>query len=306
MADQEIQPDSDLAQFGEELRREREIRGISLKEIADATKVSKRFLEALERNEHKTLPAPAFTRGFVRQYAIYLGLNSDELVDRYNQAASRDDRIEKPQFQHVSSTVPPMRERVRAKKGIPPAYARVDRNVYFLIAIVVALGSLIWWGVKYKHEHDRESESTKVAVPLHPVTLSTASAAPATPARTASTGGVPVALQAASGTAAPIAPINTNPDTLHLTVELLDTTYLILEIDGKNALNDELRKGERRTYEAKERFRFQTIGNAAGLQLTFENVKVPPLGTAGQVIHDRVFDRDYLQKASQTEPRSGT
>ena len=50
MPEQDPQPQpSELASFGEELRREREIRGISLKEIADATKISKRFLEAIER-----------------------------------------------------------------------------------------------------------------------------------------------------------------------------------------------------------------------------------------------------------------
>src|SRR5213082_591821 len=87
-------PHSELASFGEELRREREIRGISVKEIADATKISKRFLEAIERNDHKTLPAPVFTRGFVREYARYLGLNTEEMVNRYNYAAAGDDRIE--------------------------------------------------------------------------------------------------------------------------------------------------------------------------------------------------------------------
>src|SRR5438874_4985612 len=85
---------AELASFGEELRREREIRSISLKEIADATKISKRFLEAIERNDHKTLPAPVFTRGFIREYSRYLGLNSDEIVNRYNFAAAGDDRIE--------------------------------------------------------------------------------------------------------------------------------------------------------------------------------------------------------------------
>jgi len=88
------QPHSELASFGEELRREREIRGISLKEISDATKISKRFLEAIELNNHRTLPAPVFTRGFVREYARYLGLNVDEIVTRYNYGAAGDDRIE--------------------------------------------------------------------------------------------------------------------------------------------------------------------------------------------------------------------
>src|SRR5206468_4835222 len=114
MPDQEPQPQvSELASFGEELRREREIRGISLKEISDATKISKRFLEAIERNDHKTLPAPVFTRGFVREYARYLGLNADEIVNRYNYAAAGDVRIEKSphlvrlvQLQSACSTPP--------------------------------------------------------------------------------------------------------------------------------------------------------------------------------------------------------
>src|SRR5918994_7263406 len=107
MPEQNPQHQSELASFGEELRREREIRGISLKEIADATKISKRFLEALERNDHKTLPAPVFTRGFVREYARYVGLNAEEMVNRYNFAAANDDRIEKPPTVAKYAQTPP-------------------------------------------------------------------------------------------------------------------------------------------------------------------------------------------------------
>src|SRR6266516_97959 len=133
------QPYSELASFGEELRREREIRGISLKEIADATKISKRFLEAIEKNDHRTLPAPVFTRGFVREYARYLGLAAEEIVNRYNFAAAGDDRIEKSA--HLDRLVQPpvIQSAPPKKKGIPPAYARIDRNVYLLVIIVAAL-----------------------------------------------------------------------------------------------------------------------------------------------------------------------
>src|SRR5258708_20238645 len=116
MPDQEPQPQvSELASFGEELRREREIRGISLKEIADATKISKRFLDAIERNDHKSLPAPVFTRGFVREYARYLGLNAEEIVSRYNYAPAGDDRIDKST--HLDRLVP---DRPRQSTRNPP------------------------------------------------------------------------------------------------------------------------------------------------------------------------------------------
>src|SRR3989442_2022902 len=123
MADEPQQRYSELASFGEELRREREIRGISLKEISDATKISKRFLEAIERNDHRTLPAPVFTRGFVREYARYLGLNAEEIVNRYNFAAAGADRIEKsPHLDRLVAPPPPTlpNERERDRKSIPP------------------------------------------------------------------------------------------------------------------------------------------------------------------------------------------
>src|SRR6058998_1296429 len=134
-------PHSELGTFGEELRREREIRGISLKEISDATKISKRFLDAIEKNDHRTLPAPVFTRGFIREYARYLGLNSEEIVNRYNFAAAGDDRIEKSAHldRLVQPQAQPLPPRERERKSIPPAYARIDRNVYILAVIVAAL-----------------------------------------------------------------------------------------------------------------------------------------------------------------------
>src|SRR5262245_12454989 len=148
MAD-EPQRYAELATFGEELRREREIRGISLKEISDDTKISKRFLEAIEKNDHKTLPAPVFTRGFVREYARYLGLNTEEMVNRYNYAAAGDDRIEKsPHLERL--VAPPVSIPIKEKKGIPPAFARVDRNVVLLIAIAVALIGVTYWALRFK------------------------------------------------------------------------------------------------------------------------------------------------------------
>src|SRR5437868_10238086 len=117
MPEHDPQMYAELASFGEELKREREIRGISVKEIADATKISKRFLEAIERNDHKTLPAPVFTRGFVREYARYLGLNAEEMVNRYNFAAVGDERIE--QSAHLERLTTPQAPPLPRKKAPP-------------------------------------------------------------------------------------------------------------------------------------------------------------------------------------------
>jgi cytoskeleton protein RodZ len=72
-----------MASFGETLRRERELRGVELREIADATKISVRFLQALEQDRIEVLPGGVFRRAFVREYARYLGLDEERFVSEF-------------------------------------------------------------------------------------------------------------------------------------------------------------------------------------------------------------------------------
>ncbi len=81
---------SDTASFGDELRRERELRGVPLREIAEATKVSLRFLEALEKNEFESVPGGLFIRGFIRAYATHIGADPEKLVNAYLFQVSHD------------------------------------------------------------------------------------------------------------------------------------------------------------------------------------------------------------------------
>lgn len=277
MPDHETQPHSELALFGEELRREREIRGISLKEISDATKISKRFLDAIERNDHKTLPAPVFTRGFVREYARYLGLNSEDMVNRYNYAAAGDDRIE--QSAHLHSLVPERTEQRAKPKPIPSVFARVDRNVYITLVIVAALAALTVWAVR-----NRRALSTVDTQPANVVEP------PAKPS--------PAVVAATTPPPQP-PPSPADAETLKLTVEFHDDSWISLEADGKAIFADDGKRGETKTFEAKDGFKFRTIGNAAGVTLTLNDVRIPPLGPEGKVLHNRVFDRDYLRKAQE-------
>jgi cytoskeleton protein RodZ len=66
--------------FGSKMRRLREERGVSLRQIADATKISVGALEALERNDISRLPGGIYSRAFVRSYAIEVGLDPEQTV----------------------------------------------------------------------------------------------------------------------------------------------------------------------------------------------------------------------------------
>ncbi len=75
--------DPNAGSFGAWLRRQREVREITLREISDESKISFRYLEALEQDRFEILPAPVFARGFLREYARFVGLDPDEVVNYY-------------------------------------------------------------------------------------------------------------------------------------------------------------------------------------------------------------------------------
>lgn len=65
------------------MKRAREARGVSLREIATRTKISASALEALERNDISRLPGGIFGRGFVRAYAQEVGLDPEETIKEF-------------------------------------------------------------------------------------------------------------------------------------------------------------------------------------------------------------------------------
>lgn len=87
--------DLEQVSFGTWLRRQREARSIELREIADHTKISIRYLEALERDRFDVLPAPVFTKGFLSQYGRYVGLDPDQVVNTYLNARQKSESTTK-------------------------------------------------------------------------------------------------------------------------------------------------------------------------------------------------------------------
>ena len=69
--------------LGAELKRERELRGVTLEEIARETKIRASLLGYIEDDRFDRLPAGVFRRSFVRSYARYLGIDEDKSVREY-------------------------------------------------------------------------------------------------------------------------------------------------------------------------------------------------------------------------------
>ncbi|MBM3284359.1 MAG: helix-turn-helix domain-containing protein [Candidatus Aminicenantes bacterium] len=77
-----------MASLGQELKRERELRGISLQEIADSTRISLKFLQAVEGDQLQIIPGPFFIRAILRSYAKSIGLDENQVLNRYQELQS--------------------------------------------------------------------------------------------------------------------------------------------------------------------------------------------------------------------------
>lgn len=270
------QPTSDaIPDFGDELKRARELRGISLKEIADATKISKRFLEAIERNDLNALPAPVFTRGFVREYSRYLGLNAEEMVTRYGDTLrAHEVAVEAREAAQVDAW-----NAAAAKRQTGPIHVRKEERGFPVLPLLAAVGAIALIAAAVFFFRGRRS----------PEPVQQAIAAPS---------------QTAAAVPAPLSPSTTTTaapaEGLLLQLKAVEDSWLSLDVDGQSVVNDELKAGDERTFEAKDSVNFKTIGNAAGLDITLNGVKVPPLGGSGEVVRNRRFDRAAVESLAQT------
>jgi len=71
--------------LGEFLRQEREKRGITIEQVASATKINVRLLHLLESDQYSELPAKPFIRGFVSSYARFIGIDSKDILTHFGE-----------------------------------------------------------------------------------------------------------------------------------------------------------------------------------------------------------------------------
>jgi cytoskeleton protein RodZ len=127
------------ATIGEQLRLAREERGIALREISDQTRISVRYLEAIETNDYKRLPGGIFNRSFVKAYARCIGYDEKVAVDAYSQYMTDSDEA----GENVTTT--PYHSVVytdAAKRS--PIVTVILTIVILAILTIVALAALRW------------------------------------------------------------------------------------------------------------------------------------------------------------------
>lgn len=123
-----------MSGIGEQLRKAREAKGLSISDIEKATKIQSRYLEAIENNDFDKLPGDFYVRAFIRQYAQIVGLNGKELLSQYqgevaNEVTSEVSQPEESPAQEVHEEEPAPVEPAETKPARISASRPVKREV---------------------------------------------------------------------------------------------------------------------------------------------------------------------------------
>ena len=262
--------------FGELLKRERELREVTLNEVTVATRIPPRFLEAFEREDWETLPGGVFNRGFVRAIARYLGLDEENLLSEYDLAYGE----QRPATAALTEDPIPS----------PPKWALAGAAIAILLLLVGA----VWGSVYGWHRYAAHRAAKRAAL------AASASAATVQPAQVTSPGTVsaagpdasspapqPPSANAAADSAANSSPATSaadpnspNPERLDLAVSTSGQTRVRVVADGRVVLDSRLPAGEKRRLFAKNQF-VVSAAHPSVVLLELNGQAMPPLTSVG-------------------------
>ena len=255
--------------FGERLKREREMREVSLKEVTSATRIGPRFLEALENEEWEKLPGGIFNRGFVRSIARFLGLDEENLLAEYDLARG-DQSMPAPQPYENKLPRPPIWFPILA-----------------VLALLAVLGGLVAGGIygwRWYSARRAAKQSSSSALLSSQTQSGIASVTPATGAAQSSDSAI----------------VTTNVP-LDLAVSTSAATRVRILADGKALLDAEIPAGETHHFSAIQQFEV-TVADSSAVLLELNGRAMPPVGTPG-ASGTIVLSQKDLRQASGGTPQ---
>jgi len=232
--------------FGERLKRERELREVTLEEITQATRIGPRFLEALENEEWEKLPGGVFNRGFVRSIAHYLGLGEEAFLAEYDLAyGTHADQLAQKHAQKFEERIP------QTPWWVPAAMV----GGILLLAAALIFGAIYGWRRFVRHSTPKPAAN--IAAPaVNSSTLASASPLPASN------------------------PPGAAASPLDLSVSVSTMTRVRVQADGTLLFEESIRPGENRHFPAKTEFVVSAADSGAVL-LELNGEAMPPIGAPG-------------------------
>jgi cytoskeleton protein RodZ len=280
--------------FGELLKRERELREVTLNEVTVATRIPPRFLEAFEREDWEKLPGGIFNRGFVRAIARYLGLDEETLLSEYDLAYG-EQRGATPAV--AENPIP-----------APPKWVVAAAGIAILILVVgIVWGSIYGWHRYAARRAAKAAPTTStpgqiLAAPGTTPGPNPASLASQIPQAKASDPTVAANSSPANSPAAPADSNSSTPQRLDLAVSTSGQTRVRVVADGHIVLDSRLPAGETRRLFAKNQFVVSAARPEAVL-LEMNGQAMPPLASVGAGSTMVLSQKDLRQAPSGNAQR---
>jgi len=255
--------------LGRKLREARERRGMTLRQVAEATRISVRALESLERNDIARLPGGIFSRAFVRAYAVEVGLAREETVQEFI-AQFPDESVTAG---HPTAKAHEDFEAVEGNRRAATTFLR-------LIALSIPIGAvLLYFATAGRRVPPPATDAPLAAAPSTLPAPAPAPEAPSSPA---------LATPAAT-------PAVTSADAsprLAVTLSVSRACWISARADGVNVIQRTLRAGERQTIDVSQEL-VLTAGDAAAVTLTLNGAEAKPLGKSGEVVTARMSPANF-------------
>jgi len=243
--------------IGERLRNAREAKGLTLTAAESLTRIRATYLLALEEERFDRLPASVYTRGFLRTYALALGLDPDELAEAYPAA------FDAPEPRPVFSSLP---VEIPIRPAAPPSRAR-------RIAVTVGAAALFIFSLL---GYIGLQEMRQFAQPVPPKSPPAAAPQPALPPEAAPP----------SQPATPAGPPGGAAGGVELTVQATGTSWLLVLADGDEVFQGFVRQGDVKVWRAQERLTVR-VGNTTAVSLQVNGQVVTPV--AGRRVWEQTF-----------------
>lgn len=289
-----------MGSFGERLRREREMRKVTLEEMAAATKIGTRSLKALEDEEFQKLPGGIFNKGFVRSYARFLGINEEQAVADYLAAAGEPENkpaeidpvqlVAQHEFEKKAGRSRELDSINASSSGFPWV------AIIGLVAVIAATGAgwKFYPDIKARilafRQQPTVAQPVEQAAPQSQPTIAQTATETPTPATV-----MPPAVQPTPDSSAPSAAPTQNVPAPALTTEQAGTaegfvlsvratkdSWVSITADGKAVMTGTLRPPEERSIRAHDRIVLKT-GNAGGVEIAFNGRAINAIGRENEV-----------------------
>lgn len=268
-----------MEEFGTRLRQAREKLGLTHDEVERATRIRTRYLEALERGELETLPSSVQARGFLHNYAEFLGLDTESILLQY---AERVQAKGSKRSGLSLDTQPTTRPTVQVRSRRP---RWLSTDLFIAAAITLALLFVLVWGgsrVMQGLAQDREGEAAPGLLILSSATATLTQAATAG-LDSAST---PVSEAAATpGATLPPELTGGGPPESGIALRLLieRRSWVSVSVDGAEAFRGRVAPGEILEYRGEQLIHLVT-GNGSGIRAVFNGEDQGRLGEVGEVV----------------------